>query len=63
MIKRNYFYYLVTQDEFAKFSFGVITVKSWRADPVRGMNEALRNFCDDTGRDKNRCTIKQFNRV
>ncbi len=63
MIKRNYFYLIETQETMGRFIVGIVTIKSWKPDPVRALNKALKDYCEMSDKDADKCKVVQFNRI
>ena len=63
MIKRHYFFLLITQEKDSQYCNGVETYKSWFADPVKVRSDIVRDYSKRHDKDKSLCKIEVFNRV
>lgn len=64
MIKRHYFYHLVLQDELKpQFANGILSVRSWFADPEKAWEYALDFVCDKWMCDRAKVRCEAFNIV
>lgn len=63
MIRRNYFFLASHTDEKERASaHGLVTLRSWRADPLRAMNTALDRVSLDYAWPREQVLVERFAR-
>ena len=63
MIPRSYFYLIETQDSNSNYGWGLVTAKSWLADPGKVSRKVIEEFCEHTGKTPDVCKMISFNRT
>jgi hypothetical protein len=61
MIARSYYYRITHQGR--PTAFGVVTTRSWRADPVSAMRHAVDEVCELRRWKTENIIVESFNRV
>lgn len=64
MIRRTYFYRVeLLDDDTTKTAHGLVTITSWRADPLSALNQAMDGMAERFGCPRDRIRCEAFNAV